>query len=189
MVSINKIYTRTGDDGTTGLVGGSRVPKHALRVRAYGEVDEVNSFIGVCRTECLECGNVATASQLEIVQHRLFDIGAELACPNGEIFQGMTRFAAENAAILEQWIDAASEGVPPLKSFVLPGGSRLNAALHVARAVARRTEREVLQLADQEPVSKEILVYLNRLSDYLFALARRVIHDQQKPEFLWAQKK
>ncbi len=189
MVSINKIYTRTGDDGSTGLVGGERTAKNSPRVHAYGEIDEVNSLVGIARTEALESGDTHSADLLEIVQHRLFDIGAELACPNGKIFPGMTPFAADHSSQLETEIDVATEGLPPLKSFVLPGGSRLNAALHVARAVSRRAERAVLTLSQAEPVSKEVLVYLNRLSDFLFALARRVSHDQGKPEFLWAQKK
>lgn len=189
MVSINKIYTRTGDDGSTGLVGGERTAKNSPRVHAYGDVDEVNSFVGIARTQALESGDGETAELLEIVQHRLFDVGAELACPKGKIFTGMTPFSPDHASQLEMTIDKITEGLPPLKSFVLPGGSRLNAVLHVARAVARRAERNVLTLAESEPVSKEILIYLNRLSDFLFALARRVSHDQEKPEFLWAQKK
>jgi len=198
MVSINKIYTRTGDDGSTGLVGGERIAKTSARVRAYGEVDELNSFIGAARTEFIDRKNLGPTNSgelnllenaLERVQHQLFDIGAELACPNGQIFAGMTPFPSEAASELEALIDAASEGVPALKSFVLPGGSRANAALHIARAVCRRVEREVLALSQNEPVSAAILIYLNRLSDFLFALARRLIHDEKKPEFLWAQKK
>jgi cob(I)alamin adenosyltransferase len=189
MVTINKIYTRTGDDGSTGLVGGERIAKNSDRVSAYGDVDELNSCVGLARTESLESGDHEMAALLEVIQHRLFDIGAELACPRGELFPGMTPFSSAHATALENAIDETTEGVPVLKSFVLPGGSRLNSALHIARAVARRAERTVLDLAAKEPVSREICIYINRLSDLLFALARRACHDQGKPEFLWAQKK
>ncbi|HEY8041392.1 MAG TPA: cob(I)yrinic acid a,c-diamide adenosyltransferase [Polyangiaceae bacterium] len=164
-----KLYTKTGDDGTTGLFGGGRVPKASKRVEAYGTVDETNAAIGVARATRLD---PAIDAVLEHVQVDLFTLGAELACvPGKEAKLGMTLLGPPDIARLEQAIDETDAACPPLKSFVLPGGSPQAAALHVARTVCRRAERAVL-VVDEAP-RNDVLVYLNRLSDLLFAMARR----------------
>lgn len=165
-----KLYTKTGDDGTTGLFGGGRVPKASERVDAYGTVDEANAIIGVARATRLDASIDAVLSR---VQEDLFTIGAELACvPGKEGKLNMPLIGEADIARLEHAIDDADAACPPLKSFVLPGGSSQAAALHVARTVSRRAERAVLSLSDA-PARHEVVVYLNRLSDLLFALARR----------------
>jgi cob(I)alamin adenosyltransferase len=165
-----KIYTRTGDDGTTGLFGGARVNKSDPRVEAYGTVDEANAALGLARAEGLPLN---VDSVIARVQEDLFTLGAELACvPGKEDKLRMTLLSAADAQRLEGDIDQAEAGLPPLTAFVLPGGTRAAAALHVARTVARRAERSVLALAGQAPVRSEVIIYLNRLSDLLFTLAR-----------------
>jgi len=165
-----KLYTKTGDDGTTGLFGGGRVKKASTRVWAYGTVDETNATIGVARATGLE---PETEAVLAKVQVDLFTLGAELACvPGKEASLKMTLLGADDIARLERAIDAAEEKVEPMKYFVLPGGSAQSAALHVARTVCRRAEREILAI-DDTPARSELVVYLNRLSDLLFVLARR----------------
>lgn len=165
-----KLYTKTGDDGTTGLFGGGRVPKASGRVEAYGTVDEANATIGVARATRLDASIDAVLSR---VQEDLFTIGAELACvPGKEGKLNLPLIGEADIARLERAIDEADAACPPLKSFVLPGGSPQAAALHVARTVSRRAERAVLSLSDA-PARHELVVYLNRLSDLLFALARR----------------
>lgn len=167
-----KLYTKTGDDGTTGLFGGVRVKKTSARVRAYGAVDELNATLGVARATKLD---PMTDSVLAQVQVDLFTLGAELACvPGKEGKLGMGLLETADAETLERAIDTVEEALSPLKNFVLPGGSPQAAALHLARTVCRRAERDVLAIAadDAEPRA-EVVVYLNRLSDLLFALARR----------------
>lgn len=164
-----KLYTKTGDDGTTGLFGGGRVPKASGRVDAYGTVDEANAAIGVARATRLDA---TIDGVLARVQEDLFTIGAELACvPGKETKLGMPLIGEPDIARLEHAIDQADAACPPLKSFVLPGGSPQAAALHVARTVSRRAERAVLAMSDA-PARREVVVYINRLSDLLFALAR-----------------
>lgn len=167
-----KIYTKTGDDGTTGLFGGERVLKNSQRVHAYGEVDETNSAVGLARAMKLD---TLSEEILAKVQVDLFTLGAELACvPGKEDRLKMTLIAAEDAQRLEKAIDAAEEGLPAMKYFVLPGGTPQAAALHVARCTCRRAERAVLSI-DPAPRT-ELVIYLNRLSDLLFMLARRANH-------------
>jgi cob(I)alamin adenosyltransferase len=164
-----KLYTRTGDDGTTGLFGGGRIAKTSARVEAYGTVDETNSFLGAARATGLAREVDAI---LAPIQEDLFTLGAELACvPGKEGKLGMTPLGTADITRLEGAIDAADGACAPLKSFVLPGGSPQAAALHVARAVCRRAERAVLAI-DDGPVRGDLVIYLNRLSDLLFALAR-----------------
>ncbi|RQW45202.1 cob(I)yrinic acid a,c-diamide adenosyltransferase [Novosphingobium sp. LASN5T] len=170
MVKLNKIYTRTGDDGTTGLVDGSRRAKHDPRMIAIGEVDEANSAIGLATVAAPE----ATARDLHRIQNDLFDLGADLATP-GEDFtpsEMVLRIVPAQVAWLEQAIDVLNESLPPLTSFILPGGSEAAARVHLARAIARRAERAGVALGAEEPVNPAALAYLNRLSDYLFVLAR-----------------
>lgn len=165
-----KIYTKTGDDGTTGLFGGGRVAKASGRVEAYGTVDETNAVIGIARASKLD---PFTEGVLAQVQVDLFTVGAELACvPGKEAKLSMKLIADEDAERLEHAIDDAEKELPPLKTFVLPGGSPQSAALHLARTVCRRAERAVLAMDDAK-ARTEVVIYLNRLSDLLFTLARR----------------
>jgi len=177
-----KLYTKTGDDGTTGLFGGGRIAKASTRVEAYGTVDETNAAIGVARATALD---PATDSALAHVQADLFVLGAELACvPGREAKLGMKPLADPEIERLERAIDEADAACPPLKSFVLPGGSRQAAALHLARTICRRAERRVLAIDDAAP-RREVIVYLNRLSDLLFALARRANVVASVPDVPW----
>lgn len=169
MVKLNRIYTRTGDAGDTGLVDGSRLSKADGRMAAIGDVDEANSCIGVA---VVALGDHPIARELLTAQNELFDLGADLATP-GEDFspsETVLRVVPAQVEQLERAIDALNEGVPPLTSFILPGGSAAAAALHVARAVTRRAERSVVAMADA--ANPQALAYLNRLSDYLFVAAR-----------------
>ncbi|MDT7934839.1 MAG: cob(I)yrinic acid a,c-diamide adenosyltransferase [Sphingomonadaceae bacterium] len=166
MVKLNRIYTRTGDDGTTGLVTGPRRPKSDLRLHAIGDVDEANSVIGIART----VAGPQLDPLLARIQNDLFDLGADLATP-GEI-EGALRIADSQVDWLEREIDAANAEIPPLISFVLPGGAPSAAWLHLARTVARRAERAMVALKAAEPVSGAALRYVNRVSDLLFVLAR-----------------
>ena len=163
-----KIYTRTGDQGETGLFGNERVSKAEPRVDAYGDVDELNSVLGVVRTLPFGDDNDALLAR---IQSQLFDLGAELANRKGKEL-GIPLVSEPDITAMERAIDRAEEEVPPLKTFVLPGGSPLAAHLHVARCVCRRAERRVVALASAEPVRPETIRYLNRLSDLLFTLAR-----------------
>ena len=181
MVRLNRIYTRTGDDGTTGLVDGSRLPKHAPRLEAVGAVDEANSAIGWASIAAGEQGEA-----LRRIQNDLFDLGADLATP-GEDFTpsgAVLRIVPAQVEWLERQIDAANAGLEPLRSFVLPGGSEAAARLHLARAAVRRAERAVTALAAAEPVNPAALAYVNRLSDYLFVLAR-VANAGEAGDVLW----
>ena len=177
MVKLNKIYTRTGDDGTTGLVDGSRRAKHDPRMAAIGEVDELNSALGFAALAV----EGETLANLRRIQNDLFDLGADLATPLGDIggkdfapSEMVLRTVAAQVAWLERAIDAANAPLSPLTSFILPGGSEAAARVHLARAIARRAERAATALADAEPVNPQALGYLNRLSDYLFVLARAI---------------
>lgn len=185
MVKINKIYTRTGDKGETGLVGGKRVSKDSPRVEAYGDVDELNSFIGWCVTLAAKNGREKVREKLSLIQNELFDIGSELATPPGSEFQEMLKASSEQIKRLEESIDEVMVGIPELRSFVLPGGTELNSALHIARTVCRRAERRLITLAKSEEVSTEVLIYFNRLSDLLFAMSRYESHEAGVAEYLW----
>lgn len=175
MVKLNKIYTRTGDAGTTGLVDGSRLPKHDLRIAAYGTVDEASSAIGVARLHA----DAAYDAMLTRIQNDLFDLGADLATP-GEDWaddadkapEWVLRIVQSQVDRLEVEIDGLNAGLSPLKSFILPGGTPLSAQLHVARTIVRRAEREAVAAAEQTPINPAAIRYLNRLSDHLFVMAR-----------------
>lgn len=174
---LSKIYTRTGDDGTTGLGDGRRVAKDDPRVEAYGAVDELNSAIGLVLA-VPGLPEEVTACLTEI-QHDLFDLGGELCIP------GHRMIAAEHVARLEQTLDRFNENLPPLRDFILPGGGPATAACHLARAIARRAERRAWTLAKTEDVGPEALRYLNRLSDLLFVLARALVRHERGTEVLW----
>lgn len=186
MVKLNKIYTRTGDDGTTGLVDGSRLPKHAARMEAIGAVDEANSALGLAAVALADTDH---AQAIYRIQNDLFDLGADLATPAGEggdftPSEMELRIVSAQVAWLEGAIDALNEGLEPLTSFVLPGGTEQAARLHVARAAARRAERAMTSMAAAESTNPQALAYINRLSDYLFVLAR-VANDCGKDEVKW----
>lgn len=182
MVKLNKIYTRTGDDGTTGLVDGSRLAKDDARMAAIGDVDELNSLVGVAAGYA----DGDMLARLRTIQNDLFDLGADLATPGDDFEPGeMTlRIVATQIARLEREIDSVNDVIPPLTSFVLPGGSTLAAALHVARATARRAERSAITAAKAVPLNPLALAYLNRLSDHLFVMARAANGDGAD-DILW----
>ncbi|HEU4556743.1 MAG TPA: cob(I)yrinic acid a,c-diamide adenosyltransferase [Longimicrobium sp.] len=171
-----KIYTKTGDRGDTGLFGGGRVPKDHVRVDAYGEVDELNSTVGVVIVHLQAAGETELVDGLRQVQADLFTIGANLATPapedGGRENPYIPALDPARAAALESWIDAAEAELEPLKSFILPGGALAAAALHLARTVCRRAERRVVTLSHQATIDPAVVIYLNRLSDLLFTLAR-----------------
>ena len=189
MVKLNKIYTRTGDDGTTGLVDGSRSPKHAARIEAIGAVDEANSALGLAIC-VLDAGHDGVAD-LRRVQNDLFDLGADLATPKGaldgegfEPGEMVLRIVDGQVEWIERAIDTANETLEPLTSFILPGGSEAAARLHVARASVRKAERAMTALAELEPVNPAALHYINRLSDLLFVLGRTA-NDHGKADIPW----
>ncbi len=175
-----KLYTKGGDDGTTGLFGGPRVLKNDLRVTAYGEVDELNAALGVVMT--LVTDNVLSV-RLRQIQSDLFVVGGELATAAGK--SALVAVTMAQAEQLEPWIDEASDAVPPLQNFILPGGTPLSAHLHLARTICRRAERAVVSLTQHEAVNPAVVVYLNRLSDLLFALARWANHRAGVQDIEW----
>jgi len=185
-VFIVKIYTKTGDAGETGLFGGPRVRKDHARIRAYGEVDELNAVVGLVRAAGRD-GEVD--GLLQSIQNDLFDLGAVLATPDPKKLQGKGSFVgAGEIERLEREIDRMEKDLSPLKTFVLPGGSELAARLHLARTVCRRAERQVVALAAVEPVGAEIVVYLNRLSDFLFVLSRWANLKAGVADVAWSKK-
>ncbi|MFV2091041.1 MAG: cob(I)yrinic acid a,c-diamide adenosyltransferase [Pseudomonadales bacterium] len=183
MVHLDKIYTKSGDTGKTSLGDGKRVSKTEPRIRAYGGTDELNALLGVVLTSKLP---EELLKQLQAIQNDLFDVGADLSVP--ETVQPAERqplrVTASQVAQLEEWIDAANEHLQPLTSFILPGGTLAAATLHHARTVCRRVEIEVIQLAEQEPVNPQVIIYLNRLSDLLFVLAR-LMNNHGRDDTLW----
>ncbi len=194
---LTRIYTRTGDDGTTGLVGGQRIRKNALRIETYGTVDELSSILGLARTALAEAcatnatapGAVASARELDAwlawTQDALFNLGSDLATLPADRWDGMPLIRAADAEALERAIDACQRDLEPLANFILPGGSYPGAFLHQARTVARRVERLLVTLRDHEPVSDEVMRYVNRLSDALFVWSRWINAALGQPENLW----
>ena len=186
MVALNRIYTRTGDDGTTGLATGERRPKHDLRIDAYGTVDELNACVGLARLHT--GGDPEVDGMLGRIQNDLFDLGADLATPDGgqKLSYEPLRIVDSQVERLERELDSLNEHIPPLRSFVLPGGSPAAANLHLARTVCRRAERLTVELSgkDGEPVSAPAIKFLNRLSDFLF-VAARYVNDRAEADVLW----
>jgi cob(I)alamin adenosyltransferase len=179
-IKLNKIYTRTGDNGDTGLVGGARRPKHDLRVEAYGTVDEANAVIGLARLHT----KGEHDEMLKRIQHDLFDLGADLATPYAKGPDKALRIIDSQVTRLEKEIDRLNTALTPLKSFVLPGGTDASATLHLARTVTRRAERVASALATVEKINPVSVKYLNRLSDFLFVLAR-VTNGNSSKDVLW----
>ncbi len=189
-IRITRVYTRTGDQGDTALVGGRRVPKDSARIEAYGTIDELNAIMGLARVfnaEQLERGEKYRwlDEVLRRLQNELFDLGSELATPDDAIYEGMWRVGASEVTALERLIDECQKDLQPLKSFVLPGGGRVGGFLHQARTVCRRVERRILALSRVEPVGPWPLKYVNRLSDLLFVLSRFVGRHLGEAEYLW----
>lgn len=198
MPKLTRIYTRTGDDGTTGLVGGQRVKKNALRIEAYGTVDECSSAIGLARTalaDLLAAGDPehvrasGVARELDAwlawVQNILFNIGSDLATLPADRWKNMPFATDDDAAALERAIDRAQEDLEPLANFILPSGSGAAGFLHLARTIARRAERLLVTLAESDEVSPQLLRFINRLSDALFVWSRWINRAQDRPEALW----
>ena len=189
MVKITKVYTRTGDTGQTGLVGGKRLPKDHPRIESYGSVDELNSVIGLALSFLAKKEASKRREKLglilEAIQQKLFDTGSELATLPGDEYEGQITLQAENVEWLEEIIDAMNEELQPLKSFILPGGTSLNAFLHQSRTVCRRAERDILKLNQIDLVNPEIIKYINRLSDFLFVAGRWVTETLGETETLW----
>jgi len=193
-ISITRVYTRTGDRGETALVGGRRVPKDSPRIAAYGTIDELNAAVGLARVFNAErmTGRGAGRERhrwldevLEKIQNQLFDLGSELATPPDAVYSGMFRMGESEVTELEQLMDRCQKDLKPLKSFVLPGGGRIQGFLHQARTVCRRAEREVLALSRVEEIGEWPLRYVNRLSDLFFVLGRWVGKHMGEPEYLW----
>lgn len=176
-----KIYTKTGDKGETSIFGGKRLPKDNIRIEAYGTVDEVNSYLGLIRDHLTVAD---TRELLKQIQDRLFTIGSNLASDPNKALTTPDIFP-EDLETLEQTMDKMNEHLPPLKNFILPGGHPLVSYCHIARCVCRRAERRVVSLAQQEKVDQIIIQYLNRLSDYLFVLSRKIAQDLEVAEVVW----
>jgi cob(I)alamin adenosyltransferase len=189
-IRITRVYTRTGDKGETGLVGGKRVPKDSPRIGAYGTIDELNSVVGLARVfneEQLEKGeaHVLLDGVLRRIQQELFDVGAELATPPDFAYPGMHRIGAAEVKNLEATIDECQKDLGALKSFILPGGGKIGAHLHHCRTVCRRAERVIVALARAEEVNRGLLIYVNRLSDLFFVLSRWIAKRAGEKEYLW----
>ena len=185
MVKLNKIYTKTGDEGLTGLTDGSRIKKHHVRTSAYGTVDELNSILGIIVNLLHQKKNNELKLLLKKIQNDLFDLGADLStpCSDEENFKSL-RIVEKQVNNLEKLIDKFNKNLNPLNSFILPGGSEIAAWLHLARTVARRAERDISKLSEREKINKFSLIYLNRLSDLLFVISR-FTNNNGKKDVLW----
>jgi cob(I)alamin adenosyltransferase len=190
---ITKVYTRVGDKGTTSLADGSAVSKDDLRLETYGTVDELNSFVGLCRATLQQTSEIQSADRslmdewLERIQNDLFNLGGDLATPIASRWESMVVIADQEIVNLEKMIDHLQLTLPPLREFVLPGGTRLNAELHVARTVCRRAERIAVQLQEQAEINPKAVPFLNRLSDFFFVASRWVQHLLQCKEVTWSK--
>ncbi|HEY9168677.1 MAG TPA: cob(I)yrinic acid a,c-diamide adenosyltransferase [Lutibacter sp.] len=188
-----KIYTKTGDKGKTSLFGGTRVPKYHLRIEAYGTIDELNSYIGLIRDQKID---QHTTKILLKIQNELFTLGSMLATPpekeilkSGKERLNINKVSEESVSLLENEIDLMNESLPPMTHFILPGGHTTVSFCHIARCVCRRAERITTQLSDESAINPQILMYLNRLSDYLFMLARKLTIDNKAEEIAWIPEK
>ena len=184
-IRINRVYTKTGDDGGTHLVGGHRVSKDDLRIDCYGTVDELNATIGLARL-CVDAATEKTLGfRLERIQNELFNLGSQLATRAEDLRKSQPDIQSAHIEQLEREIDELNAELPALNSFVLPAGGSLTAHLHLCRTVCRRAERLAVSLSHREPLGPEVIQYLNRLSDALFVFARHAAHAKQEPEVLW----
>ncbi len=188
-----KIYTKTGDKGTTALYGGSRVPKHDLRIEAYGTVDELNSYIGLIRDQNIDSKTIAALIR---IQNELFTLGAMLATPpekevlkNGKERLNIPKITHKSIEVLESEIDLMNQELPQMTNFILPGGHQTVSFCHISRCVCRRAERLTTALNETDVVNPDVLTYLNRLSDYLFVLARKLTNDLRATEIPWIPEK
>lgn len=177
-----KIYTKTGDEGLTSLIGGTRVPKSHIRIEAYGTVDELNSYIGLIRDQIASDNEILI---LKEIQDRLFTIGALLAAEPEKFKTKLPDLLLTDIELLENEMDTINTYLPPLKHFILPGGNVLASHCHVARCVCRRAERDVVYLSQDNYVDEKVIIYLNRLSDYLFTLSRKITYDLKASENIW----
>ncbi len=187
-IRITRVYTRTGDEGLTALVGGKRVPKDSPRIESYGTIDELNSIVGLARSFNAKQATPASARMEEILrglQNELFDLGSELATPPDAHYTGMFRVGAAEVEALEHLMDELQADLEPLNSFILPGGGPVGAFLHQCRTVCRRAERDILRLGQAEEVGEWPLKYVNRLSDLFFVLSRWIARHNGEPELLW----
>ena len=189
-VRIKRVYTRTGDRGETALVGGKRVPKDSLRIEAYGTIDELNSTVGLARVfneENLEAGEAHQFLDEVLcrLQDELFDLGSELATPPESFQPGMYQVSESEIDRLEKLIDKCQEDLEPLNSFILPGGGRIGAYLHQCRTVCRRAERDILRLSREQEINRNVIKYVNRLSDLFFVLSRWIAKQTGEQEYLW----
>jgi len=181
-----KIYTKTGDKGYTSLIGGTRVPKHHIRIESYGTVDELNSYIGLIGDQDI---NSHDKEILKQIQDRLFTIGSSLASDPEKSKMIIPDLHLADIELLEKEMDLMNEHLPELKHFILPGGSNTVSFCHIARCICRRAERITVQLAGESTVDEKVNIYLNRLSDYLFTLARKIGNDSKIPENQWVPRK
>ena len=187
-IRINKVYTRTGDGGKTRIVGGEKRSKDDPRVESYGSIDELNSHLGLCRDLLIQQNRIefkGLINYLNIIQNELFNLGTQLACPDGELKNNLPKINKASITVLESEIDSSNSNLSDLKSFVLPGGSILNSQFHIARNICRRVERRVVTLGNLESVEAINIVYLNRLSDALFVWSRWISHILKDDENLW----
>lgn len=180
-----KIYTKKGDSGTTGLIGGTRLPKHHIRIESYGTVDELNSYLGLLRDTIT---NQSIVDFIVDVQDRLFTIGSQLAVGKEDVSMKLPNIHLSDIEKIELKIDEMDATLPPMKHFVLPGGHPTVSHCHIARCICRRAERNIAHLAENEPVEEVILAYINRLSDYLFVLSRKLVLDLGVTETPWIPK-
>ncbi len=188
-----KIYTKTGDNGTTGLVGGTRIPKHDLRIDCYGTVDELNSYLGLIRDQTISDDSKTTLIK---IQNQLFIIGSLLATDSEKLMDeskrkrlGITLLKSEAIEFLETEIDTMNSVLPPMTHFILPGGHQTVSFCHIARCICRRAERNISKLNTEQPTQPEILIYLNRLSDFIFVLARKLSKELHAEEIKWIPNK
>ena len=181
-----KIYTKKGDKGSTSLIGGTRVPKHHLRIESYGTVDELNSYIGLIRDQNISKKDIDILLE---IQDRLFTIGSHLAADPGKSKMVLPDLLEEDITFLENEIDQMDDQLEEMRSFVLPGGNTVVSYSHIARCVCRRAERVTVQLAEESEVDDKVISYLNRLSDYLFTLSRKLTKDLGAKEIAWVPKK
>ena len=190
-IRLTRIYTRTGDKGTTALVGGKRVPKESGRLESYGTVDELNSVVGIVRTFLMDYKDRLGddyqwySEMLRRIQNELFDVGSELATPPDGEYEGMHKMGAGEVKQLEEEMNRMEKDLEPLKSFTLPGGGVLNAFLHQARTVCRRAERVLWAVKREEEIGDQLIIYINRLSDHFFVQSRWIAKRLNEPEFLW----